>query len=277
MLTPEQFPGRPRYFPIQAGCPLLVPEGVELRFPDEAPPGVQHVLGSVDDRPCLAVDVDGDTPPAPLVAVDLRELYGQVTELDWSLASRAVQVVGWDRTHRYCGRCGTLTEARADERLRVCPNCGLSAYPRISPAIISLVTRGEQDEEALLAWGRRSPKRRFSTLAGFVEIGETLEDAVHREIREETGVEVKDISYFGSQPWPFPSQLMVGFRARYAGGEIRAQDSEIVEARWFTPAEVQEVVHPHGSFTIAGWLIDSWLAEQGFRRQDTPVDKVRTV
>jgi NAD+ diphosphatase len=265
MLAPEQFPGPPRYFPIHAGRPLLVGKGEELRFADDPPPGPHHVLGSVGDRACVAVDVKGDTPPPPLVAVDLRELYGRVSELDWSLASRAAQVVGWDHTHRYCGRCGAPTDLRTYERLRVCPRCGLTAYPRISPAIIALVTRGRGEEEALLAWSRRSAEPRYSTLAGFVEIGETLEEAVHREIREETGIEVKDISYFGSQPWPFPSQLMVGFRARYAGGEIRVQDSEIVEAGWFTPSEVQEVVHPQGKFTIAGWLIDSWLSEQAAR------------
>jgi NAD+ diphosphatase len=223
------------------------------------------VLGSLGDRACLAIDVDGDDPPAPFRWINLRELYGQVSELEWSLASRAVQVVGWDRTHRFCGRCGTATEAAPDERVRECPHCGLSAYPRLSPAVIVLVTRGDGEEEALLAWGRRSPTRRFSTLAGFVEIGETLEEAVHREIREETGIEVHTVKYFGSQPWPFPSQLMVGFRARYAGGELNLQEREIVEARWFTPVEVDTVTAPHGPFTIAGWLIDGWLAEQRAR------------
>jgi NAD+ diphosphatase len=193
-----------------------------------------------------------------------------VSELDWSLASQAVQVVAWDRNHRFCGRCATPTEPVPGERLRVCPNCGLSAYPRLSPAIIVLVTRGEHDEQALLAWGRRSLKPRFSTLAGFVEIGESLEHAVRREIQEETAIEVSDITYFGSQPWPFPSQLMVGFRARYAAGEIAVQESEIVEARWFTPEDVAQVTVPRGPFTIAGWLIDGWLAEQQARSDQQP-------
>jgi NAD+ diphosphatase len=265
MRPPEEFSGPPRYYAVQDGQPLLAESEAGLQFPAAVPVGQTHMLGWIGDRACLAVDVDATVDPAPLRRVDLRELYGQVTDLDWSLASRAVQVVGWDRTHRFCGRCGTATVPRSGERERVCPNCGLSAYPRLSPAVIVLVTRGDGEQEALLAWGRRSGQRRFSTLAGFVEIGETLEDAVRREVREETGIEVSDIAYFGSQPWPFPSQLMIGFRARYAGGEIAVQEAEIVEAHWFRPEEVQRTTTPRGPFTIAGWLIDGWLAEQRAR------------
>lgn len=262
MRPPEEFTGAPLYFPVQGGRPLLTESEGRLRFPITAPPGREHVLGSIGDRPSLAVDVEDGTDPAPLRPVDLRELYGQISDLDWSLASRAVQVVAWDRNHRFCGRCATPTEPRRGERVRVCPNCGLTAYPRLSPAVIVLVTRGEQEQEALLAWGRRPGPPRFSTLAGFVEIGEGLEEAVRREVFEETAIRVGQIAYFGSQPWPFPSQLMVGFRARYASGEIAVQPAEIIEARWFTPEEVERVTTPRGAFTIAGRLIDGWLGEQ---------------
>ena len=200
--------------------------------------------------------------PTAWIGLDLRELFGHVSELEWSLASRAVQIVAWDRQHRFCGRCATSTEPSATERARRCPNCGLSVYPRLTPAIIVLVTRGAHDEQALLAWGRRSPVPRYSTLAGFVEVGEGLEEAVRREVREEVGVELSEITYFGSQPWPFPGQLMVGFRARYASGAIVVQESEIVEARWFTPAELDAVTASRGRFSISGWLIDGWISEQ---------------
>ena len=142
-----------------------------------------------------------------------------------------------------------------------------------------LVTRGAHDEQALLAWGRRSPVPRYSTLAGFVEVGEGLEEAVRREVREEVGVELSEITYFGSQPWPFPGQLMVGFRARYASGAIVVQESEIVEARWFTAAELEAVTASRGRFSISGWLIDGWISEQRAsarnRREAAPRSRAR--
>lgn len=255
----------PRYFAVHGDTVLVRRQADGADFPNVPPAGVEHVLGLLGDVPCVAVDA-GDHPlPPALDRVDLRELFTLVSELDWSVASRAVQVVAWDRNHRFCGRCGAQTEPVAGERARRCPNCGLSAYPRLTPAIIVLVTRGEHDEQALLAWGRRAPTRRYSTLAGFVEVGEGLEEAVRREVREEVGVELDSVTYFGSQPWPFPGQLMVGFRARHAGGEIVIQESEIVEARWFSAAEVEAAPTSRGPFSIAGWLIDGWLAEQRTR------------
>ena len=190
---------------------------------------------------------------------------GSLDETLWGIAGRAVQIVGWDRTHRYCGRCGTPTLPVRTERVRRCPNCELHAYPRVSPAIIVLVTRGEHDEQALLAWGTRRQQQFYSTLAGFVEAGETLEEALVREIREEVGIDVRDVTYFGSQAWPFPHQLMIGYRARHAGGELVLQESEIRDARWFTPQEVDTVTAVRGPFSIAGRLIDGWIAEQAAR------------
>ena len=146
--------------------------------------------------------------PEPDGYQDLRRLWGHVPELQWTIAGRAVQLVEWARTHRFCGRCGTATEPAPSERAMRCPDCGLLSFPRLAPAVIVLVTRGD---EALLARGRNFPLPMYSCIAGFVEPGETLEEAVHREVREEVGVELADVRYVASQPWPFPHSLMIGF------------------------------------------------------------------
>jgi NAD+ diphosphatase len=240
-------------------------EGDGAALPEEVPVGTGHMLGRLDGRPCLAVDGTDRAAPPGLQWCDLRRLYRLLDETLWGIAGRAVQVVGWDRTHRLCGRCGSPTVPAVAERVRRCPNCDLHSYPRVSPAIIVLVTRGEHDEQALLAWGTRRQQQFYSTLAGFVEAGETLEEALVREIKEEVGIDVRDLRYFGSQAWPFPHQLMIGYRARHAGGELVLQESEIRDARWFTPEEIDGVTAVRGSFSIAGRLIDGWIAEQRAR------------
>jgi NAD+ diphosphatase len=214
-----------------------------------------HYLGHLDGRHCWAVDVDPDA------AVDhdveflaLRSLYGRLEEDLWTLAGRAVQIVEWGRTHRFCGRCGTGTEPVPGERARRCPACGLLAFPRLAPAVIVLV---ERDGQLLLAQGRAFGIPMYSTLAGFVEPGETLEEAVHREIHEEVGIRVTDVRYFGSQPWPFPHSLMCGFTARWESGDIVLQESEIVDARWFDPDDLPMIPGPP---SIARKLIDGFLA-----------------
>ena len=147
----------------------------------------------------------------------LRALWGRLDEVEWTVAGRAVQLVEWDRTHRFCGRCGDSTIPASGERARRCPRCGLLAFPRLAPAIIVLVERdGDDGPEALLARGRQFPIPMYSCLAGFVEPGETMEEAVHREVREEVGVTLADVRYVASQPWPFPHSLMLGFTARGA-------------------------------------------------------------
>ncbi len=263
MRPAEEFPGTPIFVCVRNG-EVVVSEGEDgVELPAQPPaPEPEHVLGSIGDRACLAVDLDDARMIEPVRSIGLRELHGQIGEELWGVASRAVQVVAWDRQHRFCGRCGTPTELAAHERARRCPKCGLSAYPRLSPAVIVLVTRGEHEERALLAWSRRWATPVYSLLAGFVEPGEDLEEAVAREVLEETAIQVSEIRYRGSQPWPFPSQLMVGFRARYAGGEIEVQQSEIEQARWFTAEQAAQATTSRGGFSIAGQLLDEWLAEQ---------------
>ena len=183
----------------------------------------------------------------------LRPLWSMLDEDTWAVAGRAVQIVEWDRTHRFCGRCGGPTELAPDERARRCPACGLSAFPRVAPAVIVCVTH---EDRILLARGTRFPGVMYSVLAGFVEPGESLEECVAREIEEEVGIRVADIRYFGSQPWPFPHSLMIGFTASYAGGEIAIDPVEIMDAQWFT-RDALPPLPPR--ISIARHLIDAYV------------------
>jgi NAD+ diphosphatase len=171
------------------------------------------------------------------------------------MVGRATQIIEWATTHRFCGRCATPTERLAAERCMKCPACGFLGYPRIAPAVIVLVRRGP---EALLARGARFPVPFYSTLAGFVEVGESLEETLVREVREEVGIEVTAPRYFGSQSWPFPHSLMVGFFAEWAAGDLRADGKEILDARWFR-ADDLPAIPPR--LSIARLLIDAWIDE----------------
>ena len=255
------------WFIVRRGDVLIEegPEGLRIPLHRGDPPiegYARHVIGSLRGVLSYAVDAGEDTTeePSGYRWMPLRGLFGQIDEVTWTAAGRAEQIVAWDRTHRYCGRCGAETDRHPKERARVCPRCRLMQFPRLSPATITLVTRGDNDEEVLLAHGRQFGARFFSCLAGFVEPGESLEQCVAREIMEEVGVEVTDIRYFNSQPWPFPNSLMIGFQAKYAGGELNLQESEIAEAGWFTVDDMPP--HPRGGMSIAGWLIEDWLAKQ---------------
>lgn len=220
------------------------------RVPIGEAPADALYLGDLDGEPCFAVD--GPTSLGEPVA--LRQLFGVLTEEEFSIAARALGLIAWDRDHRHCGRCGAPTERSSIERIRNCTACRHGAYPRLSPAVIMLV---ERDGRALLARNARFPLPFFSTLAGFVELGETLEATVAREVREEAGIEVTDIRYFGSQPWPFTGSLMIGFIARWASGEIVADASEIADAGWFAPNELPTIPP---KLSIARELIDDFVA-----------------
>jgi NAD+ diphosphatase len=214
-------------------------------------------VGTVFGRHCWAVDEDGwhRNSVEEVAFVDLMRLFGEADEPTWVAAGRAVQLVEWARNHRYCGRCGQPTEESPGERARRCPACGLLAFPRLAPAVIMLVER--DDGRALLARNARWPNAMYSCLAGFVEPGESVEAAVRREVSEEVGLEVGELRYFGSQPWPFPHSLMLGFHARLARGEIACDGLEIAEAAWFGPDDLPQLPGP---ISIARKLIDDWVA-----------------
>jgi len=213
-------------------------------------------LGTLDGDHCFAAEVDKVTePPDGMRFEGLRALYGRLPDDLFFLAGRAVQIIAWDRTHQYCGHCGTRTVYHKVDRATECPHCGLVNYPRIAPAVIVAVERGD---ELLLARNANFPAAFFSVLAGFVEAGESLEETVRRELREEVRIEVKDIRYFGSQSWPFPNSLMVGFTATYASGEICVDTNEVAEAAWFRYDTLPRV--PPG-LSIARKLIDAFIAK----------------
>ena len=219
-----------------------------------------HFLGLLDGQAMWGVDVPHGTDPADGAGADLFSYFGRASEAEWLVAGRAVQIVEWARTHRFCGRCATPTELSPSERSMRCPKCGLLAFPRLAPAMITLVTRGEgADQEALLARGVNFRGSMYSCLAGFVEPGESLEGAVVREVFEEVGIEVDTVRYWGSQPWPFPHSLMLGFHARYVGGDIVCEPSEILDANWYRKDSLPNI--PPG-ISIARKLIDAWLRDE---------------
>jgi NAD+ diphosphatase len=213
-------------------------------------------LGRLAGVDCWAAEVDaGVEPPAGMSWQGLRTLFSVLDDAQFALAGRAVQLVDWDRTHQFCGRCGTPTAARREERVRQCPACKLSAYPRVAPAVMALVKR---EKQLLLARSPHFPAGMYSALAGFVEPGESLEQCLAREVAEEVGVQVNGIRYFASQSWPFPHSLMIAFVCEWSGGEIRPQAGEIEAANWF---EVLQLPKLPSRISIARRLIDAVVKE----------------
>jgi NAD+ diphosphatase len=221
----------------------------------------RQYLGTLGGRPCYSAELAEEVAAPPgMEWQGLRALYGQLEESLFALAGRAVQIVDWDRSHQFCGRCATPTQIRASERARECPQCGQVAYPRLAPAVMALVHRGR---ELLLARSPHFPKNMFSALAGFVEPGESLEQTLHREVMEEVGVRVRTPRYFASQPWPFPHSLMIAFECDYAGGELTPDRNEIEDAGWF---DIDRLPTLPGKISIARKLIDG-VVEQLRRRE----------
>jgi NAD+ diphosphatase len=242
---------------LEAGEAAAIPQLVEPAELGFVPIRRQY-LGALDGLPCWSVEVAVEVEaPAGAAFSALRPLYGRLSERLWVLAGRALQIVEWERTHLFCGRCGTPTEPVPGERAKRCPACGQTTYPRLSPAVITLI---EKDDRILLARGHHFQPGMFGIIAGFVEPGETLEEAVAREIREEVGIEVEAIRYFGSQPWPFPHGIMIGFTARWAAGDLTIDPAELEVAGWFGPDDLPQLP---SKLSIARRLIDDWLARRG--------------
>lgn len=216
--------------------------------------GRMQYLGHQKTIPCYAAEVAAGTElPHGWEYSGVRELFGRVPDEELAIAALAVQIMDFDRTTRFCGRCGAKTRQLRTERAKFCSDCNLITYPRLSPAIIVLVRHGDK---ILLARSPHFPAGLHSTIAGFVEPGENLEHAVHREVFEEVGITVKNIRYFGSEPWPFPHSFMIGFVADYAGGEITIDNHEIVSAEWFHRDNLPPIPSP---LSISRALIDHWV------------------
>ena len=233
-----------------------LPSAADLRDIGMAPRRSQY-LGMLGEQHCYACECDeGCPPPQGMQWSGLRALFGAIDDSQFAIAGRAFQIMDWDRSHQYCGRCGTPTQVKNNERARECPSCKLVHYPRIAPAIMALVRRGR---ELLLARSPHFVPGMYSALAGFVEPGETLEQTLVREVREEVGIEVSNVRYFASQPWPFPHSLMIAFNADYAGGEITPAPGEIEAADWFTLDRLPPQLP--GKISISRRLIDAALAD----------------
>lgn len=236
--APEDAHRESLWFPF-SGQTLLVGESGEKaallsgtpRILGDLPIREQHFLGYLDGVPCIAADLgEGAALPPGMRLENLRRLFEDIGPTHFIIAGRALQVVQWSKDHHFCGRCATPLASLPGERARQCPACKLVVYPRIAPAIIVGIRRGDQ---ILLARSPRFPKGIYSVLAGFCEAGESLEETVHREVWEETGIRIANLRYFSSQSWPFPNSLMIGFLADYAGGDITIDGEEIEDAQWF--------------------------------------------
>jgi NAD+ diphosphatase len=237
---------------------LVAGERPRLLAVDELPGGLELVLLGVDGdgRAVFAAD------PGDAFAGErrgLRDLALVLSQAEGGMVAHAVGLLNWHRRHRFCANCGAPTVAREAGHVRVCPACGAQHHPRTDPVVIMLVTDGDR---ALLGRQAQWPTGRYSALAGFVEPGESLEEAVAREVREEAGVRVADVRYRSSQPWPFPTSLMLGFTARWAGGEPAVRDDELEDVGWFTRAAIVggDVLLPPPT-AIARRLIDEWLGD----------------
>jgi NAD+ diphosphatase len=245
------------------GDRLLVLEGETVRVPRmDAPEDLgldapfRWKVGTLNGSRCWAGEVPPEAEaPGGMAFRELRGILASVDEEFFGVAGRAKQIVAWHATHRFCGRCGGETEGVAGEMAMRCTRCGMLHYPRVSPAVIVRVRRGD---EVLLARSPGFPLGLHSVLAGFIEPGESIEETVRREVREEVGIEVENLRYFGSQSWPFPNSLMVAFTADHAGGALRPEPGEIEVAGWYAPENLPQLP-PRVS--IARRMIDDFVRE----------------
>lgn len=220
---------------------------------DESDISFVYSPGHINDSPYFAVSLKNKVDIPEMNYIPLRALLGRLDDELFNAAGRSYQILYWNANHAFCGRCGSESSVKKDELAKVCIKCGLTVYPRISPAVIVAVTK---DDKLLLARAGRFRNKMFSVLAGFVEPGETFEQCIEREIYEEVNIKVHNMKYFGSQPWPFPDSIMVGFTAEYKSGELRPDGTEILEADWFSKEQIPEIP---GKWSIARKLIDWFL------------------
>lgn len=217
----------------------------------------QHHIGYYDQKPCIAVKVSHQSVlPDGYRWEAVRNLLmrNSVSTSHFEMIGSGMQIFNWEQSHQFCGKCGEPTQLHGEERARVCSPCGIHYYPRLSPCVIALITRGD---ECLLAKHARSKTDFYSPLAGFIEPGETVENALRREVEEEVALSVKNLQYFGSQPWPYPGQLMIGFYAEYDAGDIEVDGVEIIDARWFHYRELPKVP---AVGSLSGKLISHFVA-----------------
>ena len=263
--------GRPEWLEEQradprAGAVLMSEEGVWIddgRLVLEPPVAEAVFLGLGSGVPVFAEYVDGAGPPRGRPA-GLREAATVLPAEEAALAAYAGSLLAWHRRHRFCANCGAPTEPHDGGHERLCPSCGAHHFPRTDPVVIVRVSDG--GDGLLLGRQARWPEGRYSLLAGFVEPGETLEEAVRREVLEESGVALDSVAYIASQPWPFPSSLMLGFSALAERGDPSPQDEELADVRWFERAEIEAAGRGENDlklappYSIARRLIDAWLA-----------------
>lgn len=246
------------------GRMLISPDGLHLPYLkslDElgvSPVRTQY-LGVLEGKHCFSAELAPETEaPEGTEYMDLMSAYSVLDEDIYLLAGKATQIVTWDQTHQYCGRCGKETEYIPGERGKKCPVCGFMSFPRLSPATITAVIK---DKQILLSQYAAFRGRGMHTIiAGFVEPGETLEECIHREVFEEVGVHVKNIRYLKSQPWPFPNSLMMGFVAEHDSGEITVDEKEIANADWFDLNNLPETPPPLSiARRIIDWVVENYL------------------
>ncbi|EON91434.1 NADH pyrophosphatase [Marinobacter lipolyticus SM19] len=219
-------------------------------------------LGQWGGEPLYVVELDADRLPETVEIIPLRDAILIMEDAPAEMLGTGFQVWQWWRDHRYCGRCGDVTGLHPLERAKWCEACGIPWYPRVAPCVIVVIRR---ENRMLLARSSRVKRHFYSLIAGFVEPGESLEQAVVREVKEETGLDVTNIRYRSSQPWPFPHQLMVGFFADYRSGDLVLQEDELADADWYGPEDLPPI--PPAT-TIAGRLIRDMARELSQQRED---------
>ncbi|TAK73822.1 MAG: NAD(+) diphosphatase [Gammaproteobacteria bacterium] len=218
----------------------------------------QHCLGQINGKVVYCAEFPPTAAiPADMIAVPLKKTLHQLETHWFNPVVKAYLIIHWDKNHQFCGRCGHATTHSAHAFERVCSQCSLLFYPRISPSMIVLIYQGDH---ILMARGHHFPPGAYGLIAGFIEAGENIEQAVYREVKEEVNINIKNLRYFGSQPWPFPDSLMIGFIAEYASGELTPNSVELEQAGWYHYEQIPG--RPSSKISIANQLIDYFIDQK---------------